>query len=134
VIPAPGALKPLRRPRLWLRAWWLAIAVVVAGSLVPAQSWDGMPSGSDKVEHFLAYAALAAGAVQLFATRAALLRTGAGLVAMGVLLELAQHALTSSRSMDPADALANTAGVAAGLATAWTRWRDVLLRLDGRGR
>ena len=127
-------LKPLRRPRLWLRAWWLAIAVVVVGSLVPAQSWDGMPSGSDKVEHFLAYAVLAAGAVQLFATRAALLRAGIGLVALGVMLEVAQHALTSSRLMDAADALANTAGVAAGLGTAWTRWRDVLLRFDTRGR
>ena len=47
-------------------------------------------------------------------------------------LEYAQGALTRTRMMDRADALANTLGVIAGLAVQLTPWRDALLRFDGR--
>lgn len=127
-----SAVKPLRRPRLWLRLWWLAIAVVVVVSLVPPPPLPGSPPGSDKLAHFLAYFALAASAVQLFAARGTLLRVGIGLVSLGVALEFAQYLLTSTRMMDPADALANTLGVLAGMAMARTPMRDVLLRFDRR--
>lgn len=123
-------LKPLRRPRLWLGLWCIAIVIVVVLSLIPTPQL-ALPSGSDKIEHVLAYFVLAASAVQLFATRAALLRVGLGLVVMGIALELAQDTLTSYRMMDAADALANALGVAIGLVTALTPLRDALLRLDG---
>jgi hypothetical protein len=35
------------------------------------------------------------------------------------------------RQLDRADALANAFGVLLGLATAFTPWRDALLRMDG---
>lgn len=124
-----SALKPLRRPRLWLGLWWLAIVLGVVISLVPPPPIV-VPRGSDKLVHLLCYGVLAAGAVQLFATRHALLRAGAGLVMLGVVLEFAQSALTSTRMLEPRDALANTLGVLLGLATAWTPLRDVLLRFD----
>ena len=130
-LPGHGALKPLRRPRLWLALWWLAIVLGVVMSLVPPPAVDA-PRGSDKLVHFVCYGALAVGAVQLFATRAALLRAAVGLVALGVALELAQEALTSTRMLDPRDAVANTLGVLLGLLVARTPLRDVLSRVDAR--
>ena len=130
-LPGSDALKPLRRPRLWLGLWWLAIVLGIAISLVPPPAVD-VPRGSDKLVHLLCYGALAVGAVQLFATRAALLRAAVGLVALGVALELAQEAFTSTRMLDPRDAAANTLGVLLGVLVARTPLRDVLLRFDTR--
>jgi VanZ family protein len=126
------ALKPLRRPRRWLALWWIAILVVVACSLLPAFLLPEVPSGGDKVEHFTAYFLLAAAAVQLFAARRALVGAGVGLVALGVAMEIAQGLLTTTRQMDVHDALANSMGVAVGLLTLATPWRDVLLAWDRR--
>lgn len=126
------ALKPFRRPWLWSGAWCLAIAAVVVLSLAPSPDLPDLPSGSDKVEHFLVYAALAAGAVQLYARWPSLLGAGLGLVLMGIGLEYAQGALTTTRAMDGWDALANTVGVIAGLATRLSPWRDALLRFEAR--
>ena len=126
------SLKPFRRPWLWSSLWCLAIAAVVIVSLVPAPDLPDLPPGSDKWEHFLAYAALAAAAVQLFARWPALLGAGLGLVLMGIGLEYAQGALTETRMMDRWDALANTLGVIAGLATRLSPWRDALLNFDPR--
>lgn len=128
-----SALKPFRRPRLWLGLWWLAIAMVVVVCLVPAPDLPTVPDNADKLEHLLAFALLAAAAVQLYATRRALLVVGCGLVLFGIAIELAQGAFTSTRSMDGWDAVADALGVLLGLATMWTPWRDLLLRLDGAG-
>ena len=127
---ARRALKPFRRPRLWLGMWLLAIAVVVVGSLLPALLLPAVPAGGDKAEHLLGYGLLAAIAVQIFGARAVLIRAAIGLVLLGVALELAQGLLTTTRAMDPWDALANTAGVAIGMATAWAPLRDWLLRAE----
>ena len=126
------SLKPFRRPRLWAGIWVLAIAVVVVVSLLPAPQLPNMPPGSDKFEHFLVYCALAIGAVQLYARRPAWVGAGIGLVLLGIGLEYAQGLLTTTRMMDRWDALANTLGVIAGLATFLTPWRDALLRFDSK--
>lgn len=127
----PGrSLKPLRRPWLWSGLWIAAIAVVVVVSLIPAPGLVDLPRGSDKVEHFLAYTVLAAATVQLYARWPALLGAGIGLVLLGIGLEHAQGMLETGRMMDRWDALANTLGVIAGLATRLTPWRDALLRFD----
>ena len=125
-------LKPLRWPWLWLGLWIGAITGVVILSLVPPPDMD-LPKGFDKVEHFIAYFVLSASAVQLFASRHALLWIGLGMVALGVGLEFAQHLATTSRTMDQADAWADLFGVVAGLATVFTPLHDLLLRLE-RGR
>ena len=127
-----GVLKPLRWPWLWLGLWVGAIVGVVILSLVPPPEMN-LPKGADKVEHFVAYFALSATAVQLFASRRALLWIGVAMVALGVGLEFAQHVATTSRTMDQADAWADLFGVVAGLATVFTPLRDLLLRLE-RGR
>ncbi|WP_147208545.1 VanZ family protein [Pseudoxanthomonas taiwanensis] len=108
----------------------MAVAVVCVASLTPPPPME-LPRHGDKVEHLLAYAALAAAAVQVFRPGRALWAAGIGLVLMGVALEFAQGALTQTRMADPADALANTAGVLLGLGTRLTRWRDLLLRRGG---
>lgn len=126
------ALKPLRHPRLWLGAWIAALVATVAVSLLPVFLLPAVPPGGDKLEHLGGYALLAAAAVQLFAGWRALARAGLGLVALGIALEIAQGVFTTTRQMDPADALANTLGVAIGIATVLTPVRDLLLRLDRR--
>jgi len=124
------SFKPLRRPVLWGGLWIAAIAVVVVLSLAPSMPMPDVRDG-DKLGHFLAYSALAASAVQLYARWPSLLGAGIGLVLLGIGLEYAQGALTDTRMQDPADALANTLGVIAGLATRLTPMRDLLMRIDG---
>ncbi len=126
------SMKPFRRPWLWSGVWCLAVALVVVASLIPAPELGNLPSGTDKLEHFLAYAALSAGAVQLYARWPSLLGAGLALVVMGIGLEHAQGVLTATRMADRWDALANTFGVIAGLATQLSPWRDALLRFDTR--
>ncbi|MEF3083321.1 VanZ family protein [Luteimonas sp. SMYT11W] len=126
------SFKPLRRPLLWGGLWIAAIAGVVVLSLAPSVPMPDVPDG-DKLGHFLAYFALSAAAVQLYARWPALLGAGVGLVLLGIGLEYAQGALTQTRMQDPADALANTLGVIVGLSTRLTPFRDVLLQFDTRG-
>ena len=126
------SFKPLRRPVLWGGLWIAAIAGVVVLSLAPSVPMPDVPDG-DKLGHFLAYFALAAAAVQLYARWPSLLGAGVGLVLLGIGLEYAQGALTDTRMQDGADAFANTLGVIVGLSTRLTPFRDVLLQLDTRG-
>ncbi|HDS1147082.1 MULTISPECIES: VanZ family protein [Stenotrophomonas] len=123
-------IKPLRRPRLWSALWVIAVLLVIVVCLIPPPPIP-LPENSDKGEHFLAYFILAGSAVQLFRPGRPLLWVGVGLVLMGIGIEFAQGALTSNRTADPMDALANTIGVLAGLGTALTPWRDLLLRWRG---
>lgn len=125
-----SGLKFFRRPQLWLGLWILAIAVVIIVCLMPPPPLPPLPENSDKIEHFLAYFLLASGAVQLFAGRRALTYATLGLVGLGIGIEIAQGLLTSDRLADPRDALANTLGVLAGMATVLTPWRDQLLLWD----
>lgn len=126
-----AALKPLRRPRLWLGLWIAAIVALVVVCLVPLDSLPPLPENSDKLEHLFGYFVLSAAAVQLFGSGRALLVATVGLVALGIGVEIAQG-FTAYRSSDPADALANTLGVLLGMATALTPWRDLLLRMEKR--
>lgn len=125
------SLKPFRRPALWCALWVLLVVAVVVASLLPMHDLPSVPSGADKLEHFAAYAALAAGAVQLFARRRSLFSACIALALLGIGLEYAQGALTADRTMDARDALANILGVLAGLATQFTPLRDLALRIDG---
>lgn len=128
----PGrSLKPLRHPLFWCAMWCIAIAGVVVVSLMPPPPMPDF-EGSDKVSHFIAYFVLAACAVQLFRNWTGLLGAGLGLVLMGIAIEYAQGAFTDDRMIEAADALANTLGVIAGLATRLTPLRDLLLWIDGR--
>jgi len=126
-------MRPFRRPWLWLSLWLLLFVLVAVGSLM---SPDDLPpvdiSGFDKVQHFLGYGVLSAGAVWLFARMRTQALMALVIIAFGIGLEFAQASMTTDRMGDVADALANSLGVLAGLllsATPVARW---LQRLDAR--
>ena len=125
-------LHSFARPRLWQGLWWLGVVAVFAVCLLPAPDLPQVPQGGDKVEHLLAYFVLAVGAVLLHARRVTLWRPALGLWLMGVLIEILQGTLTTTRSADVADALADTIGLALGLSLACTPLRGCLFALDQR--
>ena len=125
------AMQPLRRPRLWLGLWLGMIAGVVVVSLIPppllpAVAFDGI----DKVEHVLGYFALSAMGSALFARMRTRARIAAGLVALGIGLEIAQGQFTAMRQPELLDAAANTVGVLLGCLG--TIWAGALQRVDRR--
>jgi VanZ family protein len=128
-----SALRAFRWPRLWVGVWVLMIAAVVIGSLVPSDELPRMLfPGADKLQHMAGYATLSGYAVLLFANRRGRGVAAIGLVLLGVLIEGAQSALTTSRQADPLDMLANLTGVALGQALAATGAAGWLLRIDSR--
>jgi VanZ family protein len=128
-----AALRDFRRPALWLGIWYFGWLLCVVLSLVPPPPLDVPVPEGDKLGHFLAYGLLSAWAVWLFASVRAHRRAAWALCALGVLLELAQGAFTRNRMMDPWDALADAAGVLAGLLLASGPLAGLLLRLDRAG-
>ncbi|MFN3311283.1 MAG: VanZ family protein, partial [Thermomonas sp.] len=96
---AGRSLKPFRQPWLWAGLWMLAIALVVAASLVPGRDLPDLKV-SDKTEHLTAYALLAAGAVQVFARRRSWAVVCVLLVLMGIAIEFLQGAMGLGRTMD----------------------------------
>jgi VanZ family protein len=125
------SLRGFRRPAWWLSAWiaMLVATVVVCLARIP----DIAPQVDyfDKIEHLVGYALLAAYAAMLFATRRALGAAALGLVALGVLIELLQS-MTSWRSADAGDVLANATGVVLGMLVAATPLRSGLQWVDRR--
>lgn len=124
-------LRAFSRPGLWLGVWVLGWALCIVLSLVPAIGLPG-PANSDKIGHFLAYFTLTAWAVCTFRHRRTHLLAALALVALGVAMEFAQAQLTKVRLGDVRDALANTLGVAAGLALTFTPVARALEWLDAR--
>jgi VanZ family protein len=100
--------------------WLLALSVVVWGELLPGYSapmrWVGATHISDKALHFVAYFGLAFIPVLGFRLRAGIL-TALAMIPLGVALEFAQLHIPA-RSFEVADMIANTCGVAAGIAFA----------------
>lgn len=126
-------LRSFRTPRRWLALGAAGVLAVIAVSLLPSGDLPPSPfAGSDKVGHFLTYAALSAYACMLFARMRPQALCAAGLIVLGVLLEYAQASLTDSRMGDGRDALANALGALLGLATASTPLALMLQRIDNR--
>ena len=125
------AMQPLRRPRLWLGLWLGMIAGVVVVSLIPPPPLPAVAfNGIDKVEHVLGYFALSAMGSALFVRMRTRARIAAGLVALGIGLEIAQGQFTAMRQPELLDAAANTVGVLLG--GLGTIWAGALQRVDRR--
>lgn len=105
-------------PRIARVLFALGLCAVVWLSLVPTEWPERFPFDLwDKLQHFGAYAALALCAARGFRPARPAVTIGAGLVALGLGLELAQIFLPE-RSFSLYDLLANALGVGLGLAVA----------------
>jgi hypothetical protein len=107
----------LRYRRFWITASAVLVLGVVWGSL---QSAFGGPSlqGFDKIQHFGTYLFLAGWFTGLY-RRPHWWRIVAGLLGLGLAMELGQYFMESGRMGDPYDMAANAGGVAAGIVVAW---------------
>lgn len=105
---------PAWRPR-WAGMWVALMLVVAVAALSPGAAAPSM-SPSDKLDHLLAFGALAvAGGLALHEGWRSALVVAASMVTYGGLIELAQTQVPG-RFGDSADLLADTVGVALGLA------------------
>jgi len=127
-----SALREFERPGLWLGIWLFGWLLCVVLSLIPPpQVGIALPQG-DKLGHLLAYALLSAWSVWIFASRRNHWKAALSLVLLGILMELAQGALTSERMMDGRDIVADTLGVLVGQLLALGRVQGLLQRWDAR--
>jgi hypothetical protein len=115
---------------LQLTKYWFALAYIlllVLGilSLMPVPDIGG----SDKVAHFVVYCVLSAWFSLLVERPKSLWFILFGLTSYGLLLEYLQS-LTSYRSGDLADAVANSLGVISGLAFYFSPLRRILREVD----
>lgn len=99
------------------RPFRIAVFVTACGviawlSLAPTSALPQV-SLSDKIEHLIAYGGLTLIGAYAFPQR--LSRLASGLFAGGVGIEILQTLTALGRQGDPADALANTFGIAVGL-------------------
>lgn len=124
-------VKPLRHRNAWLALWLCGVTALIVVCLLPSPDLPNLRV-SDKIEHALAFALLAGSAVQLFERGRALLVVGAGLLALGIGIEFAQALFTTTRAMERGDVVADAVGIAAGLAVAFTPFRNALLHVAGR--
>ena len=108
----------LRYRRLWLAGGWLLIAFVVITCLLPGPEIEPVAGLlPDKAEHAIAFFGLTAWFCGLYpASRWG--RVAVAFVLLGIAIEVAQGTLTTTRSMDYKDALADAAGIAIALVLA----------------
>ena len=107
-----SAEKELRYKNVWRSIAWFIILAITFLSLMPDPQKVTPFSASDKLLHTLAYGAAMIWFGLCF-KRDKLFPIGAGLVFMGIILELIQG-LTGYRTMSLFDIFANTAGVVIG--------------------
>jgi len=121
----------LKFPRLWLGLGWTLIAFVVVSCLLPAPVIEPVAKLLwDKAEHALAFFGMTLWFCGLYRP-ARWPRLALAFVALGILIELAQGAFTTTRAMDARDAFADTVGVGAALLIAWAglkEWPHVVER------
>jgi VanZ family protein len=118
--------------RFWWALGFLLVGAAVYVCLLPPDDIPRPFALSDKVNHLLGHAALAAYFSGLVAPRSRW-TIFAGLLLMGVGIEIAQNLMHVGRQSDVRDVLANCCGAALGLLlgwiglSRWPLWADMLL-------
>ena len=115
----------LKLAKFWFGLAFIGLLALGVVSLIPAPDLGG----NDKIGHFIAYALLSTWFSLLVEQRKSLWQILFGLIAYGLLLEFLQS-LTSYRSGDLADAVANSLGVMTGLAFYFSPLRRILRKVD----
>lgn len=124
-----GEAAPLRWRAAWIAVWAFGLALCVVLSLgPPVPGATPLFPHADKLNHALAYAALAWWAMGCFETTAGRRRALLWLLVLGAAMEWAQGALTVDRQRDGLDMVANALGV--GVGTALGLWRNLPLRVE----
>jgi len=124
----PGRIQTefeLKLPKFWFVLGFTGLLALGVVSLIPVPDLGG----GDKFGHFIAYAMLSTWFSLLVEQRNSLWRILFGLIAYGLLLEFLQD-LTSYRSGDLADAVANSLGVITGLGFYFSPLRQILRNVD----
>ncbi|MGL6289333.1 MAG: VanZ family protein [Silanimonas sp.] len=125
--PAPG----LRWRGAWIAVWALGWALCVALSLgPPVPGAAPLFPHADKLNHALAYAALAWWAMGCFASATGRRRALLALLVLGTAMEWVQGAFTADRQRDGLDLVANAVGV--GLGTALGLWINLPAWVEAR--
>lgn len=106
----------LRHPWVWLGLGWVFIVCAVVASLVPGQNLPHT-GVSDKFEHTVGYMLLTLWFTGVY-PRTSYVRIGIGMFLLGIAIEIAQGAMPFGRQTDFRDVIANTLGIAAGIAVA----------------
>jgi len=107
-------LLALRHPRLWLVSGWILVVLAVIVSIMPLSEMPKMGGVSDKLEHAVAYSALALWFAGIYPkSRYPLI--GVALLVMGIVIEGLQGAMNLGRQADMRDVYANTFGIVCGL-------------------
>ena len=116
-----------RLERAWRGVGWIGVGVVIVVSLFPDPLSLTAFEQEDKIGHAAAYAVLMLWFAQLHLARGPRLRIAAGLLALGVALELVQG-WTGVRTFSYADMAADALGVALGWLAAPPRGPNLLAR------
>jgi VanZ family protein len=107
-------LLALRHPRLWLVSGWILVVLAAVVSIMPLSEMPKMGGISDKLEHAVAYSALALWFAGIYPkSRYPLI--GVALLVMGIVIEGLQGAMNLGRHADMRDVYANTLGIVCGL-------------------
>lgn len=117
------AARPLRYFGLWRALGFILIAGILLLSLIPIQADLG--ENKDKIGHFLAYGSLMFWFGVLYPSARRQLVTAIAFCAMGIGVEFLQG-MTSYRSFEVADMVANSVGVAIGWCVAFTPLKHAL--------
>jgi VanZ family protein len=115
----------LRLTKLWFFLAYMLLLVTGVISLMPAPDIGG----SDKIAHFIVFLSLSAWFSLIVEHRKSLWLVLIGLIAYGLLLELLQG-LTTYRTGDFRDALANSLGVVSGIVFYFSPLRRLLRQVD----
>jgi VanZ family protein len=122
--------RELRLGRLWWLAGWVLLLGVVFGCLEPARYVPNLHV-SDKFEHAGAYFLVTFWFGGLLEYRGYPL-LAAALLALGVLIEVAQGFMGAGRSADAWDFVADAVGVFAGLAFMYAGLGSWMIQLERR--
>jgi VanZ family protein len=114
---------PLRHARRWQLAGIAVLAIVLAATLLPAiwfmqEMRDPRIAHSDKWFHAITFMLLTIWFSGQYARRS-YWRIAAGMLVFGALIELCQRMLTTYRSAETLDLVADAVGILAGLLIAW---------------